>query len=64
MEEPKIIYCPKCGRRVAKHDGKSTINVISRCDNCKKRVVYHIDTGETEIKPMPQRNCSSGVTFI
>lgn len=64
MSEPKTIYCPSCGRKVATYDGRSTINCISRCRNCNKRVVYYVDTGETEIKPLPERTCSSGMTFI
>lgn len=63
MAEPKTIYCPRCHRAVATYDGRSTINVIARCKKCRKRVVYHIDTGETEVKPIPPRNCSSGMTF-
>lgn len=63
MVEPKTIYCPRCGRKAATYDGRSTINVIARCKKCQKRVVYHIDTGETEIKPIPPRTTSSGMTF-
>lgn len=63
MAEQKTIYCTQCGRKVATYDGKSKINVIARCKKCRKRVVYHVDTGETEIKPIPQRKCSSGMTF-
>ena len=64
MTEHKTIYCPSCGRKVGTYDGRSTINHITRCRKCNKRVVYHIDTGETEIKPLPKRTCSSGMTFI
>lgn len=63
MAEPKTIYCPSCGRRVSQYDGRSTINVIARCKKCRKRVVYHVDTGETEVKPIPPRTTSSGMTF-
>nr|DAI20843.1 MAG TPA: cysteine-rich protein [Bacteriophage sp.]DAW30546.1 MAG TPA: cysteine-rich protein [Bacteriophage sp.] len=38
--------------------------VIGRCKKCNKRVVYYVDNGETEIKDIPQRNCSSGVTYM
>lgn len=61
--EPKIIYCPKCGRKVCIWDRKSTIHPIAKCKKCNKLVVYRIDTGETEMKPIPKRNCSSGLTF-
>lgn len=40
------------------------MNYITRCNRCRKRVIYHIDTGETEIKDIPKRNCSSGMTFV
>lgn len=60
----KTIYCPKCGRKVGTYDGRSTIDKICRCKKCNKRIVYHVDTGETEIKNIPKRNCSSGMTFV
>lgn len=63
MKEPKTIYCPSCGRKVGTYDGRSTINQIVNCKKCRKRVVYHVGNGVTEIKPIPPRNCSSGVTF-
>lgn len=58
------IHCPVCGRHVGTYDGRSTTNFISKCSKCRKRVIYHIDTGETEVKEIPKRNCSSGMTFI
>lgn len=63
MVESRTIYCPQCGRKVATWDGKTTINVIANCKNCNKRVVFHVDTTKTEIKKIPQRNTSSGMTF-
>ena len=63
MAEPKTIYCPRCGRRVGQWDGRSSINVITNCRKCQKRVVYNVDTGETEIKKIPPRQCSSGLRF-
>ena len=30
---------------------------------CNKRVVFHVDTMETEIKDIPPRECSSGLRF-
>lgn len=59
----KTIYCPSCKRRVATWNGQSIINLIINCKKCKKRIVYHVDTGETEIKNIPPRNTSSGMTF-
>ena len=61
--DARVIYCPKCRRKVARWDGKSKINVIVNCKKCKKRIVYHVDKLETEIKNIPQRNLSSGKTF-
>lgn len=60
-KEEKIIYCPSCGRRVAKYDGKSTINVIAKCKKCQKLVVYNIETGKIKLSKIPERNCSSGM---
>lgn len=63
MAKPKTIYCPKCYRRVAEWDGRSTIDVVARCNKCRKRIVYRIDSKKTEVKEIPLRNTSSGVTF-
>lgn len=63
MSELKTIYCPKCNRKVATYDSRSKSNVIVNCKKCRKRVVYHVENGEIEIKPIPPRNCSSGMTF-
>ena len=60
----KSIYCPSCKRKVAVWDGKSKVDVIARCNKCKRRVIYRIDTGKTESKPIPPRKCSSGMTFV
>ena len=62
MPEMKI-YCPRCKRKVGIWDGKSKINVKSKCNNCKNTVLYHVDTQETEIISSDTRNTSSGVTF-
>lgn len=59
----KTIYCPKCGRKVATYDGKSTIDKIADCKKCHKRVIYRVTTGETELKDIPVRATSSGKTF-
>lgn len=52
----KTIYCPRCGRKVATWDGRSSMPVIGRCKKCNKRVVYYVDNDETEIKDIPERN--------
>lgn len=63
MAEPKTIYCPKCGRKVATWDRKSTNNIQVKCNKCKKLVIYEIDSEKTIIKDLPQRNQSSGMRF-
>ena len=60
MAEPRTIYCPKCGRKVATWDGRSSINVATNCKLCKKRVVFYVDTMKTELKDIPIRAGSSG----
>lgn len=62
--KPVKIFCQKCNSHVGTWDGRSTINHITRCNKRRKRVIYHIETGETEVKDIPKRNCSSGMTFI
>ena len=59
----KIVYCPICKRKVATWDGKSKINVRKKCENCKRVVLFHVDSQKTEIIVTPKRQCSSGVTF-
>lgn len=58
------IYCPKCNRRVASWDGKSTINIVAKCEKCKKLVVFRPDTMTTIQKDLPYRATSSGMTYI
>ena len=57
------LYCPRCGRKVAIWDGRSSMNISVNCKKCRKRVVYHVDTGTTELKKILQRTTSSGMTF-
>lgn len=63
MAEPKTIYCPKCGRKVAKWDGRSTMNISVKCKKCNKLVVYNVKNEKVEIKNIPQRTTSSGMIF-
>ena len=63
MAEQKTIYCPRCKRKIGIWDGRSTMNIALRCKKCRKRVIYHVDSGITEIKKLPQRNTSSGMSF-
>jgi endogenous inhibitor of DNA gyrase (YacG/DUF329 family) len=63
MSEPKEVYCPKCGKKVGTYDGKASMNLVCRCNECRKKVVYDIKTGQTRVKPLPRRSTSSGVVF-
>lgn len=63
MADKKTIQCPICKREVGTYDGKSTINVVTRCKHCNKRIVYYVATGETKAKPIPPRTTSSGMTY-
>lgn len=63
MAEPKTIYCPKCGRKVATWDGRSTINISVKCKKCKKLIVYNVENEKSKIKAIPQRTTSSGMRF-
>lgn len=63
MAEPKTIYCPKCGRKVATLDRRSTINISVRCKKCDKLVVYDVENKKAEIKEIPQRTASRGMRF-
>lgn len=63
MAEPKTIYCPKCGRKVATWDGRQTINIVKKCNKCNKLVIFNIEKQKTEIKEIPPRTSSSGMRF-
>lgn len=62
MKEKKII-CPLCKRVIGTYDGKSTTNKVVDCRKCRKRIVYYVANGVTKVRPIPPRNCSSGITF-
>jgi transposase-like protein len=62
MQEMKI-YCPRCKRKVGIWDGKSTLNVKTRCEKCKKTILFRVETKETEFVANNARKTSSGVTF-
>lgn len=57
------ILCPRCHRKVGTYDGRSTIDKIITCRKCRKLVMYRVETKETELKDIPPRACSSGMTF-
>ena len=56
--------CPNCGRKVGTYDGRGTMNIVCRCNKCVKRVIYYPETGKIEIKKLPVRETSSGMTFF
>lgn len=59
----RMIYCPKCGRKVGSHDGKSTITKYIDCRKCWLTVVFDPYNGQTSLKERPERTQSSGLTF-
>ena len=63
MAEPKTIYCPKCGRKVATWDGRSKNNVSAKCSKCRKLVVYDTEIKEVKLIEVPPRIASSGMRF-
>lgn len=58
------VYCPECGRLVGECSKKSHIDKTYKCQKCNKMVVYHTESGECEIKKLPKREQSSGMTFM
>lgn len=62
--EPRNIYCMKCSRKVATWDGRSSNNISVRCRKCNLLVEFDVKTQKTELKKLPPRKTSSGMTFI
>lgn len=58
------IYCPNCKRKVANYNKFSTMPLVRNCKKCKKQIIYYPETGEIKVKKIPQRNTSSGITFM
>ena len=63
MAEPKTIYCPECGRKVSRWDGRGTMNIVAKCNKCNELVVYIASSDTTVIKKIPPRQTSSGKRF-
>ena len=59
----KPIICPRYLNRVGTYDRRSTINKIVSCKKCKKLVVYDIESGKRELKPIPETTSGSGRRF-
>lgn len=62
--KPKDIICPSCGQKAGTWDGRSTTDRMVKCEKCRKSVIYRTATRETENRPLPKRNCSSGMAFV
>ena len=63
MDYIRKIFCPKCGRKVMTHDGKSEINKAVKCKKCKKLVLFNPTTNEVKNIPTPERTCASGKRY-
>ena len=63
MADPKKLYCPKCGRRVGTHDGRSTINFVVKCTRCKRLVIFNPNTGRIFNDKVPELRSSIGTRF-
>ena len=63
MKEPLIIKCPKCEEIVGKYYGKSERDVVSRCNTCRKQVIFNPIAQKTLIRPLPDRASGSGIRF-
>lgn len=63
MASAKNILCPRCGRKVASHDGKSTIISTIKCKYCEAYVVYNPITDKTTKGKEIERWASSGKRF-
>lgn len=63
MGKEKNILCPKCRRKVGKHDGKSMIIKTIKCKYCEAFVVYNPITDKTTKGKEIERWASSGKRF-
>lgn len=63
MAKAKNILCPRCGHKVASHDGKSTMIKTVLCKKDKLLVVYDPITDKATISHKIERISSSGKRF-
>ena len=61
--DPIPIKCPYCHRVIAHNDRRQTIDIVARCDKCRVRITYFVDNCTIKDIPLPERTCSSGVTY-
>ena len=61
----KIIFCPKCNKRLGTYDGKETDMKFYQfhCANCNIRILYDLEKEEMEIKPSPYKITAFGKEF-
>lgn len=62
MEKTKI-YCPRCGRKVITHDGKSSISLSCKCKKCDVLVTFNPIDRSIKIRKIPERLTASGLRF-
>ena len=63
MADAKSILCPRCGRKVGTHDGKSTMEKTILCKKDKLLVVYDPLKDKAIISHKVEREMSSGKRF-
>lgn len=63
MASAKSILCPKCGRKVGTHDGKSTMIKTILCKKDNLLVVYDPIRDKSTISKKAERTTSSGKRF-
>lgn len=63
MADAKSILCPRCGRKVGTHDGKSTMTKTILCKKDKLLVVYDPLKDKAIISHKVERVASSGKRF-
>ena len=60
--EEKTIYCPKCNRKAFTIYVGAGMVMKHKCSKCNQLVVYNPRYG-VKLKPLEERNTSSGVRF-
>lgn len=63
MADAKNILCPRCGRKVASHDGKSTMIKTVLCKKDNLYVSYNPITDKATISHKVERATSGGKRF-
>lgn len=63
MANAKNILCPRCGRKVGTHDGKSTIIKTVLCKKDKLLVIYDPIKDKATISHKVERSSIGGKRF-